>query len=195
MTMPNLSGAASSVGDLDGSELLNRAIVAYYHDIAAAARRSGHTGSATLDVVHDLYVKLSARPEVLRDKRSLKSYLCQAAVNLGIDRFRRERFEATLFSGTEEEAAAIQAENAAPDRGLEIEARITVLRQAISELPVRRRAVFILHRLHQLSKDEIAVRLNISHNMVDRHLRRAFAHCLDRIISTELAQATWSPSL
>lgn len=187
-TMPNLSGTVSSLGDLDeGNDLLNRAIEAYYDDIAAATRRSGHSGSATLDIVHDLYLKLSAKPEILRDKRSLKSYLCKAAVNLGIDRFRQQNFEARLFSGTEEEAHAVPAENASPDRALEIEARIAVLRDAIAELPARRRAVFILHRLHQLSQGEIATKLNISRNMVDRHLRRAFAHCLDRIAGAELA--------
>jgi len=190
--MPNLSGTVSSLGDLDGNELLNRAIEAYYDDIAAAARRSGHSGSATLDIVHDLYLKLSAKPEILRDKRSLKSYLCQAAVNLGIDRFRMERFEAHLFSGTEDEARVVPAENASPDHALETEARIIVLRDAIAELPARRRAVFILHRLHQLSQDEIAAKLNISRNMVDRHLRRAFAHCLDRLMKSEQELATWS---
>lgn len=192
MTTPHLSGTVSSLGEFDGNELLNRAIEAYYEDIVAAARRGGHPGSSALDIVHDLYLKLSGRPEVLRDKRSIKSYLCQAAVNLGIDRFRKERFETRLFSGTEDEAHAVPAENAAPDRTLEVEARIAVLRDAIAELPTRRRNVFILHRLNQLAPDEIAVRLNISRNMVDRHLRRAFAHCLDRLLSSEMELSTWS---
>lgn len=192
MTMPNLSGTVSSLGDLDDSELLNRAIETYYHDIVAAAGRHGHSGSARLDIVHDLYLKLSARPEILRDRRSLKSYLCRAVVNLGIDRFRQERFEARLFSGTEDEAHAIAADSAAPDHALEVEARLAVLREAIAELPAKRRAVFILHRLHQLQPDEIAVRLDISRNMVDRHLRRAFAHCLDRLMRSEMELSTWS---
>jgi RNA polymerase sigma-70 factor (ECF subfamily) len=68
---------------------------------------------------------------------------------------------------------------------LEIEARVAILRAAIAELPERRRVVFILHRLHHLSPDQIAVRLRISRNMVDRHLRRAFAHCLDRLLSID----------
>lgn len=70
----------------------------------------------------------------------------------------------------------------APDQALEIQARVAILRDAIAELPERRRAVFILHRLHHLTPDEICLNLNISRNMVDRHLRRAFAHCLDRLL-------------
>jgi RNA polymerase sigma-70 factor (ECF subfamily) len=65
---------------------------------------------------------------------------------------------------------------------LEIEARLAVLRDAIAALPARRRSVFILHHLHRMEPDEIARKLNISRNMVDRHLRRAVAHCLDRLL-------------
>jgi len=184
--MPEQCGAVSSPGEFDGNELLDRAVEAYYHDIAAAARRSGHSGSAALDIVHDLYLKLSANPDVLRDKRSLKSYLCRAAVNLGLDRFRRERFETRLFSGTPDEACAVPSQDAPPDRALDVRDRIAVLREAISELPERRRAVFVLHRLHHLTRDDIAAKLRISRNMVDRHLRRALAHCLDRLMHAEM---------
>ncbi|MGU3495307.1 RNA polymerase sigma factor [Xanthobacteraceae bacterium A53D] len=176
------TASASSLDDLDSNELLNRAIEAHYEEIAAAVRRRGHSRGAALDIVHDLYVKLAAQPEILRDKRSIGAFLIRAAVNLGIDRFRRERFETHLFSGTQEEAHSVAAETASPAYGLELEARIALLRDAIGELPARRRAVFILHRLHHLSPDEIATRMHISRNMVDRHLRRALAHCLDRLL-------------
>lgn len=183
--MPTLSGVVPNINDVDGSELLNRAIEAYYFDIAKAVGRRGPSRNAALDVVHDLYVKLAAQPDALRDKRSVKAFLCRAAVNLGIDRYRREQFEARLFSGTDDEAQDIAAETAPPDRALEIEARIAILRDAIRELPERRRAVFIMHRLHHQSPDDIASKLKISRNMVDRHLRRALIHCLDRLIEMD----------
>ncbi|MGR7995160.1 RNA polymerase sigma factor [Xanthobacter sp. ZOL 2024] len=180
--MASLSSSLTCSTNIDSNELLNRAIEAHYEEITAAVRRRGHSRGAALDIVHDLYVKLAAQPDVLRDKRSIRAFLCRAAVNLGIDRFRRERFEMRLFAGTEEEACVVPADAAAPDRGLDIEARIIILREAIGELPPRRRAVFIMHRLHHMSPDEIARRLKISRNMVDRHLRQALAHCLDRLL-------------
>lgn len=167
---------------VDSNDLLNRAMEAHYADMTSAVRRHGHPWSTARDVVHDLYLKLAARPEVLQNKRSIKAFLCRAAINLGIDRQRRETKEARLFSGTEREALSIASIGPAPDQFLEIEARIAILREAIAELPERRRVVFILHRLHHLTPDEICIRLNISRNMVDRHLRRAFAHCLDRLL-------------
>ena len=179
--MSSLSPSPLAWDTVDSSELLNRAMEAYYADITDAVRCRGHPRSSARDVVHDLYVKLAARPDVLRDKRSIKAFLCRAAVNLGIDRQRRERREARLFSGSEREALSVASVGTAPDRTLDLQARIAVLREAIAELPERRRVVFILHRLHHLTPDQISVELNISRNMVDRHLRRAFAHCLDRL--------------
>lgn len=181
MAMTTLSGSDSYLTSLDGHELLNHAIEAHYEEITAAVRRRGHSRGAALEIVHDLYVSLAGRPDVLRDKRSIGAFLCRAAINLGIDRFRRERFEASLFSGTEEEVASVRMDGEAPDHALDVAARLAVLREAIRELPARRRAIFILHRLHHLSADDIAHRLQISRNMVDRHLRRALTHCLDRL--------------
>lgn len=168
---------------LESNDLLNRAMEAHYADITKAVRRRGHPLSTARDVVHDLYVKLAAQPDVLRNKRSIKAFLCRSAVNLGIDRLRRETMEARLFSGTEQEALSVASLGPAPDLALEIEARVAILREAIAELPERRRIVFILHRLYHLSPEEIAAKLKITRNMVDRHLRRAFAHCLDRLLS------------
>jgi RNA polymerase sigma factor (sigma-70 family) len=168
--------------NVDSNELLNRAMEAHYADITHAVRRRGYPSSTARDVVHDLYVKLASRPEILRNKRSIKAFLCRAAINLGIDRQRREMKEARLFSGSEREALSVAGSGPAPDHILEIEARIAILREAIAELPERRRVVFILHRLYHLTPDEISAKLDISRNMVDRHLRRAFAHCLDRLL-------------
>lgn len=180
--MSSSSTSRMSWDSLDGSDLLNRAIEEHYADITGAVLRRGHPRSTAQDVVHDLYIKLSTKPEVLRNKRSVKAFLCRAAINLGFDRLRRENIEARLFSGSEQEALAVASATPAPDHLLQIEARVAILREAIAELPERRRVVFVLHRLHHLTPDQISVKLNISRNMVDRHLRRAFAHCLDRLL-------------
>ncbi|MBK4217910.1 RNA polymerase sigma factor [Paracoccus caeni] len=166
---------------MDDNDLLNQAIALHYHDITAAVARRGHVRGSEADIVHDLYLKLAVRPGILRNKSSIGAFLCRAAINLGIDRLRRQNFEARLFSGTEVEAENVAADTLPPDHWLQVEARLRLLRQAIGELSERRRAVFILHRLHGLSSDQIAARLGITRNMVDRHLRMALAHCLDRL--------------
>lgn len=77
------------------------------------------------------------------------------------------------------------ATDSAPDQGLDVEARLAILKQAIADLPEKRRTAFVLHRLHHLTPDQIASKLKISRNMVDRHLRRALSHCLDRLFEME----------
>lgn len=171
--------------DTDYNDLLNRAVALHYADMKAAVRRRGHSTAFAAEVVHDLYLKLASRPEALHGKRSLGAFLCRAATNLAIDRLRRTRFEEQLFARLDDDTFEIPAETAAPDHRLDVQARIAVLRQAIAELPPRRRAVFILHRLHHMSPEEIARRLKISRNMVNRHLLRALTHCLDRLFETE----------
>ncbi|MNY73430.1 RNA polymerase sigma factor [compost metagenome] len=49
------------------------------------------------------------------------------------------------------------------------------------EMSLQRRRVFLANRIGNLSSDEIALRTGISRNMVDRHLRKAYLHCLDRL--------------
>ncbi len=169
-------------GDMDDSELLNRAIARHYHEMTQALTRRGHAAGSEADIVHDLYLKLAGRPGILRGKTSVGAFLCRAAINLGIDRFRRQNYEARLFSGTETEALNIAAEGEVAGHRLEVEARLRILKTAIEELPARCRMAFILHRLHGLSPDQITLRLGISRNMVDRHLRKALAHCLDRLM-------------
>jgi len=51
--------------------------------------------------------------------------------------------------------------------------RLDKLVEAVNTLPPRCRAVFILRKFENLSQAEIAERLGISRNMVEKHLRHA----------------------
>lgn len=166
---------------------IDAAITDYYDELCRAVRRRGHVSSNANEIVHDLYVRLKDRRTSLENKSSLRAFLTRAAINLGLDRFRRERFEAKLFSGTEEEAVSVISQAADPDIALDMPRRLACLRDAIMELPLRQRRIFIAHRIGNLPPDEIAIRFGITRNMVDRHLRKALMHCLIRL--DELDQA------
>ncbi len=166
---------------------IDAAIADYYDDLCRAVRRRGHVSSNANEIVHDLYVRLKDRKTDIQGKSSLRAFLTRAAINLGLDRFRRERFEAKLFSGSEEEVAHIAGATADPDIALDMPRRLACLRDAIMELPLRQRRIFIANRVSNLPPDEIAIRLGITRNMVDRHLRKALMHCLIRL--DELDQA------
>lgn len=162
-------------------DLLDQAIAAHYDEMRAALAKRGHFGAATSEVVHDLYLQLAEKPGSLDGVRSIRQFLIRAAINLGMDRHRRASFERKLFSGSAEEVHTVASLSPSPDYAIEVSDRLRILQWAISELPERRRAVFILHRLHGMGPQEIAQKLRISRNMVDRHLRRALVHCLHRL--------------
>lgn len=56
---------------------------------------------------------------------------------------------------------------------------LAVMAQEISALPKRCQEVFILSRIHGFPNGEIAVRLGISRNMVEKHIIKALLHCRD----------------
>lgn len=71
-----------------------------------------------------------------------------------------------------------QAEDA-PDQERIVNGRqsLLLLAKAIEKLPNRCQEVFILSRLHGLSNGEIADKLGISRNMVEKHIIKALIHC------------------
>ncbi|WP_112815980.1 RNA polymerase sigma factor [Ensifer sp.] len=164
--------------------MLDDAIVAYYDELCGMTRRRGHAQAAANDVVHELYVRLVDRRTSLEGKSSLRAFLRRACANLGIDRLRRDRFELKLFGGSEEEALAVASDIAAPDANIDLRRRLSILKSAIMEMSLQRRRVFLASRIGNLTSDEIARRTGISRNMVDRHLRKAYLHCLDRLEET-----------
>lgn len=170
------------MGTGDTRASLDAAIEAYYDEIRAAMRRRGASPVQATEIVHDLYIRLSRNPQPLAGARSLKAFLIRAAVNLGIDRARRLAFEQTLFATLDAGAEALaHRPGTAIEAHLDRPRRIAFLRKVILELPPQCRNVFIAHRLMGMRKDEIATALAIRRRMVDRHLRKAMLHCLERM--------------
>jgi RNA polymerase sigma factor (sigma-70 family) len=168
-----------------GRRRLDHAMEAHYEDLLAAIRRRGADPGQAADVVHDLYVRLSRKPETLAGKSSLRAFLIRAAVNLGIDRARRHAFEARLFALLDAHAdtlpAAGHAAETQPEAAIDVPRRVAALQRAILELPPQRRAVFVAWRVAGMDKDEIADSMGVTRGMVNRHLRKALVHCMDRL--------------
>lgn len=164
--------------------LLDDAMQAYYHELCKTARRHGHNPAVANEIVHDLYIRLTQKPNALNGRRSLKAFLKRACVNLGIDRFRRERFERQLFSGTEQEALFVASETRDADGFADRRHRLAILHTAILEMSVQRRRVFLASTIAQMTSSDISERMGLTRNMVDRHLRKAYLHCLTRLDDT-----------
>lgn len=133
------------------------------------------------DVVQDTFLRVRG----LKDLAGVvqpRAFLYKTAVNLSVDLFRRQRIRAermTPLDRTEE----LQSMATRQDDAVEAKERVQLLYEAIAELPPKCRQVFLLHKFMELSHADIAGRLGISKNMVEKHVMKAMTHCRRRVES------------
>lgn len=120
------------------------------------------------DIIQETYARLStlASVEGIRDPRS---YMFRTAHSVLVTFIRKSRvISIRAFAQFEEEALVDDEpgpEAIAIDRD-----ELTRLGRAIAELPPRIREVFVLRRVEGLSQREVAERLGLSENTVEKHM-------------------------
>lgn len=68
-----------------------------------------------------------------------------------------------------------------PQAGIRTTQLLTAMKSALEELPPKCRQVFLWHRIEGYSHQEIAERMELSVNMVERYMMRAARHLRDRL--------------
>lgn len=140
-------------------------------------RRLGNHAEAE-DLTQEVFTRLTGMPQL--HMQSAEAYIFQTAANLLRDRGRRERVRFAY------RAEAMAVEDAGIDR---LDAQrvaagqqeIAVLSRALRELPERTRSIFILYRIENVDKRDIAQAFGISLSSVERELARATAHLTRRV--------------
>jgi len=127
------------------------------------------------DATQETFLRmLDAPPKTIIENP--QAYLFQIAKSVARVTSSRLAADADLF------LPAIMGENQAadaPDQERIVSGRqsLILLAKAIENLPSRCQEVFILSRLHGMSNGEIAARLGVSRNMVEKHIIKALLHC------------------
>jgi len=145
-------------------------------------RRVGSPAVAE-DLAQDTWLRL-ATGAVPATVASPQGYVFRVAGNLALDRLRQDRSRSRVMAAHPPDDGVADVAPGA-ERGLAARQRLAMLMAAVEELPPRCREVFVLRRFEDLTQDEIARRLGISRNMVEKHLRRALEHCSRRLAETE----------
>lgn len=134
---------------------------------------------AAAEVAQDAYVRLIRyRPQ--RTVEDPKAYLFMVAANAARDRMARERIRRVAFED-DAEAEGIPCPKPNAEAIVAGRQRMDILNDAIGGLPPRCREVFLLSRFDGLSNGEIALRLGISRNMVEKHIIKAMVICRRRL--------------
>jgi len=135
------------------------------------------------DLTHDVLLRVATAGDT-QDILRPDAYVFRTAANVLRDRFRRDFVRDTALSqalGTGPADAGIE-----PERILTGQESLATVLDALQELPPRTRSIFILYRLENMSRPEIAGLLGISVSAVEKHVMRATLHLHDRLNSDRL---------
>ena len=151
------SGEAGAFEDM--IEVMERPLLYY------AASLTGDSDSA-LDVLQEVWIRVSRGIRKLKDPGSLRSWLYSITHGIAVDRIRknysREQAEKVQFEEFQEaEEPSFAAEDAA------------AIHQALSEIGLKHREVLVLHFLEDLSMAEIAEVVGCSEGTVKSRIHYA----------------------
>ena len=144
----------------------------HYEELIGTWTRRLRNRQQAEDLAHDTFVRVleSSADEVAQPR----AYLHQTARNIAVDGYRRE-------------ALALRAPDHSPPHGGDPEHYMHAIQladsieRALAELPLNCRRIFIWQKIEGLTQQEIAERLGLSKNMVEKYMIRTLRHLRDRL--------------
>lgn len=145
--------------------------------LARSIRRRLSVPDDALDIVHDAFVRVLASGRAASlDEGQPGAYLQRSVTNGATDQARRDLRQSRAAHLPLDEATLPGPD---PLAGLEARDRLRRLEQALLDLRPRTRAIYIAHRIHGLSYEEIARTCGITVKGVEKQMSRAIA-AIDR---------------
>lgn len=134
--------------------------------IQAFLRRRGHNGSEIQDLRQEAYTRIyeAARRGI---PTHTKAFVMTTVRNLIIDRIRRSRI-VSIEAMADVEHAVARADEITPERHLIARDELRRLQLGLQKLPTRCRRIVELRKIYGLSQREVANRLGIVEDTVER---------------------------
>jgi len=128
-----------------------------------------------LDVVQEAFVKAFQNASRWDGSVEAGPWLSRVAVNLSIDRWRRNKRRLATFSplADDDHVAAIAQPGPGPDEGVAARERRERVSRMLATLPDRQRAVVVLRHFQDMTLEEIAQTLGMRLGTVKSTLHRA----------------------
>ena len=138
-----------------------------------AAYRLIGTQDEAADITQEAFIRAYQALETFQHDRPLSPWLCRIAINLALNRLKRQRPVLSLDDDRQTPALEIPDLSTEPQRSLLRAEQQQLLRQAILGLRPEYRVVIEMRHFQNLSYEEIAASLNISLANVKSRLFRA----------------------
>jgi RNA polymerase sigma factor (sigma-70 family) len=150
----------------------NRSLCAYLR-IRVASQHEAE------DIAQEAYARLLQhhQPHAIS---FLRAYLFKVAANIASDRARQRRLHLRIDLAHSEE----QIEIAGPDQQLQAAEQLSLLSQALSELPEKYRRAFLLCRIQEWDTNQIAADLAVGERMARNYVSRTARYCRLRLEGT-----------
>lgn len=174
-------GLCGNLRAMDDNSPLEDLYVKHRASLQRHVRGALDTADDADDVVQDTFLRMLSNQGAgsrLRDADSPVAYLFRSARNLAVDRLRQLRARGSHHNIVYLEPGAAD-ESPGPEATLLSRERLEALQAAVRRLPPRRRQVFYLHKVRQLTYKEVSEHLGISVSMVEKHMMKALRQ-LDR---------------
>lgn len=141
----------------------------FFYDLCAYALQMTRSNEIAEDIVQEVFYKIWKGRRSWELNSSLKAYLFQSVRNEALNQINHEQFREDLrdefANGGEKRIVTQESDPHQPDKKL-----LRKIWSIVSEMPQRRRSVFVLYRKHGLSYKEIAEVLGISRKTVENHM-------------------------
>lgn len=170
-----------------GDEKVFRAFVDAYHEkIFNVCMGFVNNSSDADDLAQEVFIEVYRSVAHFKGKASLSTWLYRIAVNKSLNylnkRKRQHRFSFFLNSGNDNESLQNQVEESHESKLITIE-RNRLIYRLIDQLPDNQRIAFTLHKIEELSQNEVAEIMDISQPAIESLIHRAKANLQKKLIS------------
>ncbi|MCU4677390.1 RNA polymerase sigma factor [Catenovulum sp. 2E275] len=140
------------------------------------------------DVVQEVYLK-ARNAENNTEIQQPKAFLFSVAKNLALNELNRKSRQMTAY--IDDCISELPAEySVSIESEIEAKQSLNAYCQAIDSLPDKCKKVYLLRKVHGLSRNEIAERMDLSVSSVQKYLKQGIEHCSEHVTRSESPKMT-----
>lgn len=130
------------------------------------------------DIVQETYVRV-CQYNSRNDIGEPKALMLSVARNLALDHVKRAEYRLTSAFATEADLESVLARHAVDDayRAVASNEEFSRFCDAVRQLPVQCRRVFVLKKVYGHTQRQIAAELGIAESTVEKHIASGMQHC------------------